>query len=263
MAINLVTAPTGGAPLSTADYNAQNQYLQTLIKSLDQNQLHLTEWDTMTAPKIAEDVFIQHGGVLFQVESADEIIGSGSPSSAGKSYIRLSQTNSTLNAEWEADISGYSWNNIYNGFYNVSDQQILPYIIYYTDSSDLYKYRINRCEDIYDLNSKLLIREEIALGTWNMVSTPAIIFAYSDILSTLYNDLTFDEFCERIINYSANIINDANTSIKSLEEAGNIDIFSPVVAERFYFNRDASGIFNHVDYDGAANRGYFILEYWI
>lgn len=127
MAINLVPPPTGGAPVSTTDYNAQNVNIYAQFNSMDQNTLHLTEWDTLTVPKLKQDVYISHGGSLFQVQTSDYTIG-GAPAN-GNVYVKVSRSGDTLIAVFVNSIVGYSWDFNYNGFYHADGSQILPYVL--------------------------------------------------------------------------------------------------------------------------------------
>jgi len=124
MAINKITPPTGGAPLTTADYNAQNQLLNSLINLSTNKQRFLTEWETTVKPDIAEGSIISHGGSLFLADS-DTSIGTTTTPGDGEVWVRIAGDD-TLTAEIIDDISGYSWNSVYNGYYDGSGNQILP-----------------------------------------------------------------------------------------------------------------------------------------
>ena len=165
MAIELVTAPTGGAPLSTNDYDAQNNYIQAAINRLLADQLHLIEWDTIIVPKIAQGVYIQHGGALFQVNDSDESI-TGAPVN-GRVYIKLTRAGNVLTAAFVNSAVGYSWNYVYNGFYHADGTQLLPYILWKT-AAGYKKFSLEGLENIFDITSLLHKEIEIEIGDWNM-----------------------------------------------------------------------------------------------
>lgn len=153
--IDLVTAPTGGAPLSTGDYNAQNNYLAALIAEKNKKTLHLTEWvASTTIPALKQGVYINHGGALFIVNSSDYVI-SGSPSD-GLVYIKVYRSGDTLIAEFVNSITGYEWDYIFNGFYHSDGSQILPYVII-KSGSNYTKYTTDDYGRKYNLSSDTII----------------------------------------------------------------------------------------------------------
>lgn len=175
MAINLIPAPTGGAPLTTGDYNAQNAYIQSLILALNQKTLHLTEWDTLTRPRIEEGVYINHGGALFQVQGSSSVI-TGSPS-AGRVYIKVSRSGDTLTAAFVNSASGYNWSYVYNGFYDSSGNQLLPYVLW-LDGTNYYKYDLEKSTDKFDITEPIEFTIEVDTGDWSMQANAFITFAH-------------------------------------------------------------------------------------
>lgn len=114
MSINIVTEPGTGAPITAADYNAQN----TLISANQVPMLSiLTDWEsTTTAPLLKQNSYIRYAGNTYQVQTADEAI-SGSPA-AGINYIALTLSGTVLTAAWVTVTTGYSFNPAYGGIYN-------------------------------------------------------------------------------------------------------------------------------------------------
>jgi hypothetical protein len=160
MAINLVTAPTAGAPIDTNDYDAQNNYLQALLYWMQQSGRYLTEWDTSVKPEIADGTYIMHGGALYIVDGDEAITGSPLD---GRVYVKLEAgAGDTLVAAFVNSASGYSWNDIYNGFYNSGGSQILPVFCYLNDISYI-KYHVIALENKYDITSKFS-KGKIAAG---------------------------------------------------------------------------------------------------
>ena len=132
MPINLVTPPTPTAPLTTADYNAQNVSYEAPMAALMNKILHLSEWDTLTVPALHRFTYINHGGSLFQVQNS--VYAITDPGVAdGRVYIRVIRSGDTLTASFVNSTAGYSWYYVYNGFYHADGSQLLPYVLYLDD----------------------------------------------------------------------------------------------------------------------------------
>ena len=67
MAIEILPVPTGGAPLTTDDYDSQNVEIQNSIFSVNRETIYLTEWGTLIEPEIEQGVVIHHAGNLYIV----------------------------------------------------------------------------------------------------------------------------------------------------------------------------------------------------
>lgn len=121
MAINLVPFGTAGAPITSGDYDAQNNNIAAnAVPMLSV----LSGWATTgAAPAIKQGAFIRHAGNNYKVESGDESI-SGAPAS-GINYIELTLAGTVITAEWVTSLSGYSYNPAYGGIYNGAGQQII------------------------------------------------------------------------------------------------------------------------------------------
>lgn len=126
MAISKV-AQFNSTPVSTTDYQGQNAHINAFIQQMMGDQLHLTEWDTTTVPALAQGVYIAHAGILYLVDSSDYTI-SGSPAD-GDVYIEVHASGDVLVSNFITDLSDYSWNHVYNGLYDSSGYQVLPYKI--------------------------------------------------------------------------------------------------------------------------------------
>jgi hypothetical protein len=263
MAIELIEQATGGAPLSTDDYNAQNVNIAAQLYSIDQNTLHLTEWDTLNFPKIKKDVYIQHGGALFQVKDSDYTI-TGSLSN-GRLYIKLTRTGNILNATLTNSAVGYSWNYITNGFYHADTTQLLPYIIYRTITPSYYKYHVDSCTDKYRITSAIQRDGLGHIGVWDMsiaTGTASINKAFNEILKTIISLNPAADIPNYIIPVRCNIIDDATTFIYDLElSAGEIII--DIVGLQWTLVRDAASRFAlTANFNSGINRGEIHYKYW-
>lgn len=159
--IELVQSPTGGAPLNTDDYNAQNVLIQAMLNQYMAGQLHLTQWDTLVEPGFARYIYIMHGGALFQVKGGDYIIADPGVID-GRVYIKVERIGNELTAEFTNSAVGYLWNFVYNGFYHADGSQLLPYVLY-LDSGDWNKYYLNSF-----LKGSLLLDDLLLLGNFNI-----------------------------------------------------------------------------------------------
>jgi hypothetical protein len=182
--INLITQPTGGAPLSTNDYNYQNVDIGILINILDRKQLHLTEWDTLTVPALARYVYINHGGAIFQVQDSDYAITDPGVAD-GRIYIKVERSGDMLDAEFTDDATGYSWNFVYNGFYHADGSQLLPYVLY-RDTADYWKFTLEGSVNKYDIEANIERNLTIDIGAWNMDLSPTVSI---DIETHIHPDL--------------------------------------------------------------------------
>jgi len=150
--INLIIQPTGGAPISTDDYNYQNVDIGVLLNILDRKQLQLTEWDTLTVPALARYVYITHGGDIFQVQDSDYDITDPGGIADGRIYIKVERSGDVLEAEFVDNATGYSWNYVYNGFYHADGSQLLPYVLI-LDTGDYLKYNLSEIGNKFDIES--------------------------------------------------------------------------------------------------------------
>jgi hypothetical protein len=259
MAIDLVKAPTGGAPLGDADYDAQNNYIQAAIYALMSKQLHLTRWDNLLEPKIKQGVYIPHGGALFVVNSANEEITDPGGLANGRWYIKVERTGDILEAEFTDSAAGYSWDYTYCGFYHADGSQLLPYILYYTAAGDYYKFDLRKIDDIFDITSDLWIEEIYDIGDWNMTAVGLKTVAH-----------TMLEW-KNLREIDVIIRNDADTSHSSLWKFRNTadpQMLSggayTISSNQFELDKRTGGLFDTIEYnDTSYNRGWIYVKYFI
>ena len=126
MAIIKVDQFVADAPVDTSDWAGHSAHIVAFINQVNNQQWHLTNPFNTTEPALAQGAYINHGGTLYVVDTADETI-SGSPAD-GDVYVKLSVSGDNLVASYITDISGYSWNHSENNLYNAGDI-VLPYRI--------------------------------------------------------------------------------------------------------------------------------------
>jgi len=253
MAFNLVTAPTGGVPLSTNDYDAQNQILQALLYNLMQKTKHLTEWDTLVEPEMAKNVYVQHGGALFLGDSDTAIAGAGALAD-GRVYIKVDRAGDALTFTFVNSAAGYEWNDAYCGFYHADNTQLLPYVLYKT-AAGYYKFDLKESEDKFDITAYIHYKIKKEVGVWDMDVSNFKDFAFDDILTQLETDLTIDEFAERIYNFYCSIIHDAKTYITDFAAGeGYMDLLFASSEMRLVFDSYFGGASWN---DNTMNRGYY------
>jgi len=245
--INLITQPTGGAPLSTNDYNYQNVDIGVLLNVLLNKSLLLTEWDTLTVPAITRYVYINHGGAIFQVQDSDYAITDPGVAD-GRVYIKVERSGDVLEAEFTDDTTGYSWNYIYNGFYHADGSQLLPYVLW-LDSGNWTKFNLDKLINKFDISSYIIIDLIAEIGAWDMTS-----------LAVHNASLEYGNYVIGI--NSVNIVNDSGTQMYPLnfseapgftENDGSWRIYV-IGALRMYVR--TGGVFDDAEFNGAGNRGY-------
>ncbi len=114
-------------PEDITDYEAIVAHLNAYTRQIGNQGMILTEWaNNTTQPKIAMGSYISHGGVLYVVEDEDYAINF--PTYINQEwFITLQTSGETLLVSYTFDGSGFSWNAIYNGLYDSSGKQLLPY----------------------------------------------------------------------------------------------------------------------------------------
>jgi len=132
---NPITLGEGGDwDLAMAQLTACKQVIQG-------QQMVLTEWTNVTTvPKLAEGSYLQHLGAIYIVDTEDYTIGT---LTADDVYsIQLSVDGDTLAVSFITDISGFSWNAQYNGVYDSSNNQVLPYTVeVFETATEFEKYK--------------------------------------------------------------------------------------------------------------------------
>lgn len=141
MAITKLTFPTAGTPSVNTDYNLQNALTEALIKQ-GQDAYKLTNYKVLSAsaPAISIGTYIRHQNACYLVDTADyTILGS---TAAGMNYIKLSGTGTTITATWTQTVSGFSYDEIKNGWYDGSGDQILMECVYKTSGGNFLNYKM-------------------------------------------------------------------------------------------------------------------------
>lgn len=124
-------------PEDITDYEAIVAHLEAYTRQIGNQGMILTEWtNTTNAPKIAMGSYISHGGVLYVVEDEDYVVTTAID---GYQYFRVWASGDTLIIDTVSSVVGYSWNAIYNGLYDVSGNQILPYQFNMNAGTGLYE----------------------------------------------------------------------------------------------------------------------------
>jgi len=114
--IQIITAPTGGAPTSLDDYVAQNNLLDALVL-MNGGPLRVDLANT----KIPKGAIIQCGGAVFKA-TADEVI-----TGTASYYVKMTPSagGMELSPSFVTDLTGVSWNDAYNGYYDSSENLYL------------------------------------------------------------------------------------------------------------------------------------------
>jgi len=129
MAITKITMPTAGTPSVSTDYNLQNFLIASLVKQGLKGP-KLTGWDSAeNLPALALGVYIRHQNFMYIVDTAAyTILGS---TAAGKNYIKLSGTGTTITATWTQSKTGFAYDSVKCGYYDSGGDQILMEYMYY------------------------------------------------------------------------------------------------------------------------------------
>jgi len=164
MAWTKITAPTGMVPLTDADYTAQLAYLTRLVAQIGKNPCLLTEWATLTQPKISDGVYWDHGGAVY-LNSGDLTI-TGAPAN-GRVYVRVIDTAGVLVASFVNSAVGFSWNYSKQGFYHADGSQLLPYVLF-KYGGNWYKHYIINSDNPFNITASIITYERVNIGAWNM-----------------------------------------------------------------------------------------------
>jgi hypothetical protein len=106
MAINRIPYPSS-TPTAIADYEAQNALL---VAALGEGNNVIPFIGTAMSIGFVFNV----GGVVYRVDTATSITGTASP------YVKITPSGATASASFVANLSGVSWNNVWNGYYDGS-----------------------------------------------------------------------------------------------------------------------------------------------
>ncbi len=128
------------SPTDETDYQAQNEHLQAFINQLNSGAFIVSQTSTTTEPVITQGTYIQMGGTVYIVDTEDYAV-QGTITSGSTNYIYLTESGDNLVATWTTDISGYSWNSVYNCLSDGTNF-VLPYSVYYDGTN----YILNKFE---------------------------------------------------------------------------------------------------------------------
>lgn len=123
MAITRIGYPTSGTPASNADYTAQNNLIYAAAYR-NPNAWKLNNWDNTSIPVLKQGLYLRHYNHIYQVTGSDYTI-QGSPVIGWDNWVVLSGYGSTITASWSASQAGFSYNQVYNGYYNSAGDQLL------------------------------------------------------------------------------------------------------------------------------------------
>lgn len=252
--IDIQPTPTPGAPTTTADYNNQNGIIQATINDMVSNPLLITEFGTLAIPQIADGVNIPHGGARYLVNGNTSI--SLSPSD-GRVYIKLEVSGDQLLPSFVNSAVGFTWNYIYNGFYDGSGNQLLPYVIW-KDGTNYYKFTLDFSTNRFNIESLIHVPYQVDIINWNMYVSGGGDFAKNvpHGLGNLY---------KKIRNLSAIIRNDTNTFQYNINYGdGTTGVMNAWVVAAFnttsiLLNVLTGGDFDNTDFDSLG--GY--LRGWV
>lgn len=104
MALNRVEYPTNLT--DQGDFSAHGELIET--RMLDQSAVPLQVRDGI----IPQGVVLQIGGVVYRGDSDTTISGTESP------YVRVTPDGATASVSYVADLTGVTWNPLYNGYYD-------------------------------------------------------------------------------------------------------------------------------------------------
>ena len=121
-------------PPGSNDWTTLMSHVQGVINRYNSTPSILSQDnDKSILPYIKQGTYISMGGTLYIVDTEDYAI-SGTITSGATNYIYLTSDSTTLTATWTTDISGYSWNSIYN-YMSDGTNILLPYSVYYDGTS--------------------------------------------------------------------------------------------------------------------------------
>lgn len=110
MAINRILGPSP-LPLTTADYEAQNNLLVAGFSGQE-----TVPW---SASAMQIGAVFQVGGTIYRVDTATAITGTPSE------YVKITPAGATASASFVANLTGVTWNTVYNGYYDGSGNRYL------------------------------------------------------------------------------------------------------------------------------------------
>jgi len=175
------------APTAVSDYEAQNAHIMAFINQVNSQAFILTNPTGTTEPTIKQDTYINHGGTLYTVDTADETI-TGSPAD-GNVYIKLSVSGDNLIASYVTDISAYTWNQVY-GYLASGTDIILPYLLVKSGTSWT-KYRMDIKTPQYVTDQNLRTTDAVTFATVNTGQGANELYAMNQAVRTT-DDVVFN-----------------------------------------------------------------------
>lgn len=163
MAINRVDAPNP-LPLTTADYQAQNNLIDT-------NFLTVNSPIEFGSGNIFKGAVLYVGGTTYIADSDTAITGTTSD------YVKITPSGATASASYVVDLTGVSWNDTYNGYYDVSGN------LYIFDEGNaietgeltVAKTKIGKAAEFNIKSDDDVLRvKTVQIGDWNMDSTATV-----------------------------------------------------------------------------------------
>jgi hypothetical protein len=198
------------APTAVSDYEAQNAHIMAFINQVNSQAFILTNPTGTTEPTIKQDTYINHGGTLYTVDTADESI-TGSPAD-GNVYIKLSVSGDNLIASYVTDISSYTWNQVY-GYLASGTDIILPYLLVKSGTSWT-KYRM-------DIKTPQYVTDQ------NLRTTDAVDFA----------SVNTGQGANKLYAMDQNVTSTSNVEFRGLaissSKKGSIEVTSAVTIDNY------------------------------
>lgn len=174
MAINKIGVLQPTTP-ATDDWNNLIGHINAYSKQLSGLQYPLS------GTVLKQSSYIQHGGVLYQVQDSDYTI-LGSIVAGVFNYIKITVSGENLVATWVTDISAYTWSNEYNYLVAVDESQIIAFT-----EKDGIVYRLEQKNEIYKSNQDLNTTNDVEFNRVNTGNGLTKIFDMDQNLKTTDN----------------------------------------------------------------------------
>lgn len=241
MSITEITAPSA-VPAAVADYEAQNELIQSALTGLA--KITLSNYDNDSAPAVKVGSIFNVGGTTYGVSTGDE-----TPS--GYAGIAVSTT-FYLYFDAGTELFVYSstaptWNDVYQGWYNSNDR---AFFRMYKDAGGTLYTAKSKLESV---NTPSVLT--MNMGNWDMVAATFL---------TVYHGIEY----EKVKSVEAIIRNDANTTrwpINTGISAANTTPQGFIDSGQDYYTkmvRLTGGLFDGVSFDTTPyNRGWLTILY--
>ena len=143
MAINKITAPGSSTP---------SAFWSGAINELNNLKMFINPGDKIVNGYVKKGFIANIGGVLFSADSDTQISGT----EAGSLAVKFTVSGNIATATYVSSLTGVSWNDTYNGFYDSSNNLYITDYIYAGDCvysaypSLGYNHMINTVKTYYD-----------------------------------------------------------------------------------------------------------------